>query len=96
MKRSNALSIGQIIDRAIAATGRQDEYLRGQICYLWQEVVGPGINRYTTRRWIDRDILHVCITSAPLKNELSFCTASLVKKLNEAVGSHVISNIVIH
>ena len=40
--------------------------------------------------------MHVYITSAVLKNELSFCRASLVEKINKAVGSDVLTEIVFH
>jgi hypothetical protein len=45
---------------------------------------------------VDRDELHVCIASASLKNELSFLSSSIVKRLNEAAGANVISKIIFH
>lgn len=96
MKKQEALQVGKIIEIAMAKAGCTDEFARQQACYIWPDIVGPTINRYTTRRWVDRDVLHVCITSAPLKNELSFHIARLVEKINEAVGRNALSTIVLH
>ncbi len=96
MKRTEAVSVGQIIDQAIAATGGRDSFMGQRALFIWTEIVGPAINRQTTRRWIDRDVLHVCIASGVLKSELAYCSQSLVEKINRAVGENVISKIVIH
>ena len=96
MKKREALTVGQIIEQAIADTGNRQEYDRQRASFYWAEVVGPAINRHTVRRWVDRDVLHVWITSAPLKNELRFHIPRLLQLLNDAVGSSVLSNIIIH
>ena len=96
MKKHYAMSVGEIIDTAIARTGNREEYYRQQMCYQWQEVVGPVVNRYTMRRYIDGATMHVYISSASLKNELRFRAAELVAALNRMVGRDIISAIVFH
>lgn len=90
------MSVGEIIDSAIARTGNRDEYFRQQVCYLWQEVVGPIVNRYTMRRYVEGTTMHVYIASASLKNELRFRTADLVAELNRMVGKDIIEKIMFH
>lgn len=96
MRRTEAKRIDEIIGEAIEAAGTRDAFNRQRICYLWPEIVGVSINRLTTRRWVERDTLHVCITSAAVKNELSFVASQLVERLNRAAGANVISRIVFH
>lgn len=62
----------------------------------WIDVVGPSINRYTSRRYIDKGVLHVYMTSAPLKNELMFNRSKLIEALNRAVGTDVVKEIHFH
>ena len=51
----------------------------------------------TTRRYVDSNhIFHVYLTSAVVKNELSFNRTALVEALNKAVGSTVITDIKFH
>ncbi|MGM9861864.1 MAG: DUF721 domain-containing protein [Muribaculaceae bacterium] len=96
MKPSSPKQVGQIISEMIAATGQTDTYYAQRACYVWADVVGPSINRLTARRYVERDVMHVFITSAPLKNELLYLTDTLIAKINEAVGRNVINKIVIH
>lgn len=96
MKRHEAESVGSIIKRAFESAGNAPAFDRQQVCYLWSEVVGPSINRQTTRRWVEGDTMHVCIRSASLRNDLGFMASSLVEKLNEAVGKPVIRRILFH
>lgn len=96
MKRTEPKSVGDIIRESIEAAGMTDTVAEQRACYLWPEVVGPGINRYTFKRYVERGVLHVYITSAALKNELAFNRAALVEQINRAVGSNAISNIVFH
>ena len=72
MKRSEAQSIKEIIDIALNESGMASTFDEQKLCYLWPEVVGQSINRYTTRRYIDKGVLHVYLSSAALKNELQF------------------------
>lgn len=96
MKRSYPQRIDEIIDRALKESNTQTSFNEQKICYLWPEVVGPGINRYTTRRFVESGTLHVYISSSTLKNELQFMRSHLIVELNKAVGSDVINAIVIH
>lgn len=97
MKRTDPLSIRQIIDKALSAdSGMRQSMLEQRVCYLWPEVVGASINRYTMRRFVDNGRLHVFISSGPLKGELAFHKSALVEQLNKAAGANVITDVVIH
>ncbi|MBD5252999.1 MAG: DUF721 domain-containing protein [Barnesiella sp.] len=96
MKRTDPVRLGDFVDRVLAQAGISDRLDEHRLCSLWPEIVGPGINRYTVRRYVDRGVLHVYLTSAPLKNELMFNRAALVKALNDACGREVITDVSIH
>lgn len=96
MKKTYPESIRQIIDRVVSETASADSFLEQRACYLWPEVVGPGVNRYTARRTAENGVMHVWLTSAALKNELSFHRAALVARINSILGKNVLKDIVIH
>lgn len=96
MKRQEALSFGQIFDEAIRQSGLETAYDEQRASYLWPEIVGPTVNRMTTRRYVENGVLHVFISSAPLRSELSFLTDKLVCRINESIGKTVIKSIVLH
>lgn len=96
MKRQEARTFGDIFNEAIRHTGLESAYDEQRASYLWPEIVGPAVNRMTTRRYVEGGVLHVYISSASLKSELSFLTAKLLQRINESIGKEVIKSIVIH
>lgn len=96
MRKTEPLPVGEIIRRAIDATGHADAFERHRVCSLWVDVVGPSINRNTTRRWVEGTTLHVCIATPTLRNDLSFMQRTLIDKLNDAAGRVLIDRIIFH
>lgn len=96
MKRVDPLSVKEIIDRVLDDDNIRQAAREQRICYLWPEIVGQGINRHTTRRYVADGILHVYLNSAPLKNELQFHRDRLTQLLNSAAGADIITDITIH
>lgn len=96
MKRRYPERIDIIIEKALKENDISASINEQKISYLWSEIVGPGINRYTTRRFVESGTLHVFISSASLKNELQYMRSHLIDELNKAAGSNVINKIVIH
>lgn len=96
MKRTEPKILADIINESLQRDGLDTAMAEQRALYMWPEIVGPGVNRYTTRRYVDHGIMHVYLSSAVLKNELSFHRSSLVEQLNRAAGADVISQIVFH
>ena len=99
MKRHEPIQIGKLIRQSIEDAGSADKYDAQRICFLWPEVVGPTINRFTTARWIARDELHVTIASGPVKSELSFMADKIMERLNQRAGMSdkpLIRKLIIH
>lgn len=96
MKRTYPKHIAGIIDEAMERAGLTESLNGQKAAAAWVDVVGPAINRYTTRRYVDGGVLHVYMTSAPLKNELSFNRDKLISAINRVIGAEVISDVQFH
>lgn len=96
MKRTEPLSIRQIIDQVMDTSARRDEMLAMRASYLWADIVGPGVNRLTTKRYVKDGVLHVYITSGPLKSDLSYRRTQLLEEINRILGRPVIREIRFH
>lgn len=96
MKRTYPRHIAAIIDEAMDRTGLTDSLNEQRAAAAWADVVGASINRYTSRRYVDHGVLHVYLTSAPLKNELGFVKSRLIETINRWVGVDVVKEIVFH
>lgn len=82
MKRSQPEQIGQLIDRLMQQYRLDSDANAHRAVALWKEIVGPGLQQYTTRVYVRRDVLHVHISSAPLKNELLYRRQALLQEIN--------------
>ncbi len=89
--------VGDIIREIVETNDSSGEFFnRRKLEYCWSQVVGPAINQATIRRYVEGDVLHVYLSSAAIKSELAFMKDPLIRALNDAAGSRVISKIVIH
>lgn len=96
MKRTDPQTIRQIIDMVLDSSAGKSEMLGHRASYMWPQIVGQGVNRHTTRRYVARGVLHVYIDSAPLKTELEFQKTQIIQAINSALGQEVLKSIAIH
>ncbi len=96
MKRKYPQSLGSILKELIEATGLKPELERKSIESVWPEIVGPHIAAYCKDVKVKGSTLHVTVTSASLKEDLSYMRDLLVPKLNEYAHQEIIDSIILH
>ena len=65
------------------------------VAETWNEVMGPGVARYTRAVRLQRETLHVYLTSSVLREELSLGNSKIIKMLNEQLGREIIKTLVL-
>ncbi len=93
MERSKTESITNLLNEFLREQGLETPLNQHRLIEMWPEVMGKAINQQTSNLFIKGQTLHVKIKSAALKNDLIMNRAALVKRLNEAVGAYVITDI---
>ena len=94
MKRTEAKNIGQIIDDLLKKENLDVALDEHRASALWPQIVGDGINRYTIKRYVNNGVMTVHLSSASLSNELMIKRASLIQRINEALGREIIREII--
>ena len=94
MKRTEAKNIGQIINDLLKKENLDVALDEHRACALWPEIVGDGINRYTIKRYVNNGVMTVHLSSASLANELMLGRATLIARINEALGREIIREII--
>ena len=94
MKRTEAKSIAEIIGDFMQQEDIESAVLEHTALHLWGQVVGPGVNRMTTERYVENGVITMKITSAALRNDLMLTRTAIIAQLNELVGKPVIREIV--
>ncbi len=96
MKKTEAKTIGDIVQEYLKKENLDTALDEHRASALWPQVVGQGINRYTVTRWVKDGVMHVQLSSAPLRNELQLNRSRLIALINEALGREVIHEIIFY
>ena len=94
MKRTEAKNIGQIINDLLKKENLDIALDEHRASVLWPQIVGDGINRYTIKRYVKDGVMTVHLSSASLANELMLNRASIIQRINEALGRDIIHEII--
>lgn len=85
--------IDNVLSQLLRSQGLETPLLQRRVVELWDTVVGPAVVRYTGQKFISNQTLVVQVLNPALRADLSMMRQKLVKRLNDAVGSYVISDI---
>lgn len=66
-----------------------------KIKQAWEETVGVNVSQYTQEISLRGKTLYIQLTSAPLREELSYGKEKILKHLNDALGSDEIQKIIL-
>ena len=93
MERRKEEQIGDVIYRFFRQSQLETPLNEYRLIHIWGEVAGPMVERMTKDLRIFNQVLHVSLRSSVMRNELTLRRSELVRKLNEKVGSNVITDI---
>ncbi|MBR1597046.1 MAG: DUF721 domain-containing protein [Phocaeicola sp.] len=96
MKRNKAQNISDLVLQFLRLSGLETPLNEHRLIQAWSDVLGPQMSKYTDveHLYIKNQKLYVHVTSAALRQELSMARSTLVKTLNNRVGSQVIVDII--
>lgn len=93
MFKRDVLPLDDVLKKLLREEGLEMPLLQKRLVDAWEVVTGNVVSRYTDEKYIRNQTLFVKITNPALRQDLSMMRTQLVKRLNEQVGSFVISDI---
>lgn len=60
----------------------------------WKRVLGSGVSNYTLDVLFKKDTLYVKLSSAVLREELSYGKPKIISLLNEDIGKEIVKDII--
>lgn len=95
-KRSNDhQSLSDVLKAFVTDNKLQSGLDKVEIKNAWEQVMGPAITKYTHAIRLERETLHVQLTSSVLREELSYGKEKIVANINEALGRKLIKKLVL-
>ena len=96
MFRRKVKPLSEVLGKVLRDGGLELPLLQKRVVDAWDEIVGPNVEQYTQEKSIRNQTLFVKISNPALRQDLFMMRTQLVKRLNEHVGSFVISEIRIY
>lgn len=91
----NQRSLSEAMNEFIRKNHLQKGMNKVDARHAWKEVMGPGVNNYTTRVELKDDILYVNLSSSVLREELSLGKTKIITLLNEGLGKELVKKLVL-
>ena len=95
-KRNNDnQSIQDVLKEFVSSNNLQTGLDKVDVRDAWTNLMGNGINNYTTAIELKHETLYVQFSSSVLREELSYGKEKIIAMLNEAIGKNVIKKLVL-
>ena len=94
MFKRDVQQLKDLIMRNLRVQGLETPLLQKRLIDKWPEVMGEMIAGYTQNLYIRNQTMFVHMTNPALRADLSMQRKEIVRKLNEKVGSQIITDII--
>jgi len=95
LTRKNDQKIGEILSVFKQDPKYKAKLYQKQIEQAWQEMMGVWVNRETKSLRVANSVLTIKISSAALREELSFMKDKIRERINTLLGEDYISEVVL-
>lgn len=93
MFRRDVKPLSAILQQFIRDEGLETPLLQKRVIDSWENVTGQVVAQYTGEKFIKNQVLFVKIINPALRQDLSMMRTQLTRRLNDAVGTTVISDV---
>jgi hypothetical protein len=95
-KRNNEhISISDALKEFVETNKLEHGLDKVNVKNAWEKMMGNGVNNYTTAIILQRDTLHVQLSSSVLREELSYGKEKIINMLNEELGKDLIKKLIL-
>ncbi len=88
--------LGKVLEELLHTYRLKSKVNEVNLVREWEAIVGPLISNKTEKIILKGTILHITISSAPLKQELSYSKEQLMKLVEDRFGKGYITGIEVH
>lgn len=80
------------IEHWLKGNDLEDKYLETKVLGKWVDLVGVTVARHTRKVFIQKKVLTIYVTNAPLRQQLSLSRTNLIKMVNECAGRQIVTD----
>ncbi len=94
-RNTDPFNLSDALKAFVTENKLQDGIDKVDVENAWRNLMGNGVNKYTSNVTLQNDILYVQLTSSVLRQELSLGKTKIITMLNEALGKQLITKIIL-
>ena len=95
-KRHNEhIKLSDALREFVEENNLQDGLDKVNVREAWAELMGNGVNSYTTSVQLKQGVLYVQLSSSVLREELSYGKEKIMNMLNESLGKQLITKVIL-
>ena len=88
-------SIGDVLKQFISQNKLEAGMDVVNVRDAWKNLMGNGVNNYTTEIQLKGSTLYVALSSAVLREELSYGKDKIIKMINEELRKDLVTNLIL-
>lgn len=94
-RSSNESSISDVLKQFIVLNKLENGMDKIDVEQAWKNLMGNGVNSYTQEVILKGSTLYVKLTSAVLREELSYGKDKIIKMINEELRKEIVTSLVL-
>lgn len=95
MKKENYIKIDELMNMFVKEYGLENGLQRSEVFNAWDQVVGMKFSKFTTNKFFRDNKLYCSISSSVARDELFVRRVQIKDKINEALGSERVAEIIL-
>ena len=93
-KKFEPQTIGEVLDDIVGSKALKTGLNNAKVVQLWSKLMGENIERYTDKIIVKIKTLTISLSSAPLREELTYGKEKIIKMINKETGVKLIEKII--
>ncbi|NQX85865.1 MAG: DUF721 domain-containing protein [Flavobacteriaceae bacterium] len=94
-RHNDHLKLNDVLKDFVNTHKLQDGLDKVDVRNAWEQLMGNGVNNYTTQIMLKKDTLYVKLSSSVLREELNYGKDKIITMLNESLGKNLIKKLVL-
>lgn len=94
-RQNDSSSLEDVLKQIIQANNLQPGIDKISVRDAWKNLMGNGVNNYTREIMLKGTTLYVELTSAVLREELSYGKEKIIRMINEELKREVVKDVVL-
>src|SRR5690606_5713090 len=94
-RHAENMSVGNVLKEFIETNRLQEGLDKVDVARIWNDMMGPAIQKYTTQLKLARHTLYVQLSSSVLREELGYGKQKIITMMNEELGKELIQELIL-